>query len=174
MKKAYQNMRGFWLDAANFHNKRGILEIGPEKIVAAGVEMAFVDGEKLKHVFVATNSLGDSSFYFENNSPSGLGGMLGGHGNQPLQEAAAHMLAYAGKLATQMTKIPAGTQVPSPASAEQVYLLAVSATHIFYTQLTQEQARNPENPFYPMFAYAQQVIGCFRTQDASVQQPPRA
>ena len=167
MNSAYQNMRNFWLDAANVETKHGVLEIGPDKIVSAGVEMALADGNQIKHLMVATNSLGDSSMYFENNSKSGLGGLIGGHTNEKLQEAAARMLAYGSKLTGQMTKITAGGNIPAPASAGQVVLWAVSKTALFYIQLAEESARQPENPFYPLFAYSQQVIGLFQTQDNS-------
>ena len=143
MNKAYQNMRAFWLDAKNMQSRKGAIEIGPEKIVAAAVEMTIPAGEQLKHLLIATNSLGDSSLYFENNSQSGLGGLIGGHGNEPLQEAAAHMLG----------------------------LLAVSKDAVFYKEMPEEDARIPENPFYPMFAYSQQVLGLFKTQQ---QEPPSA
>ena len=72
MNKAYQNMRNFWLDAKNMENRKGAIEIGPEKIIAAAVEMTLADGAQQKHLLIATNSLGDSSLYFENNSKSGL------------------------------------------------------------------------------------------------------
>ena len=164
-------MRAFWLDAKNMQSRKGAIEIGPEKIVAAAVEMTIPAGEQLKHLLIATNSLGDSSLYFENNSQSGLGGLIGGHGNEPLQEAAAHMLAYAAKLTAQMTKIPAGAEVPAPSKAGQVCLLAVSKDAVFYKEMPEEDARKPENPFYPMFAYSQQVLGLFKTQQ---QEPPSA
>lgn len=172
MNKAYENMRAFWLDAKNFDHRKGILEIGPEKIVAAGVEMAIADGDTVKHLLIATNSLGDSSIYFENNSKSGLGGMIGGHGNEPLQEAAAHMLAYGGKLTAQMTKIPANQPLPASFQAGRVCLFAVSKQSIFYKELSEEELRNPDNEFYPMFAYSQQTIGLFKMQE--MQQPPSA
>lgn len=172
MNKAYANMRTFWLDAKNLNNRKGVIEIGPEKIVAAGVEMALADGMLLKHLLIVTNSLGDSSLYFENNSKSGVGGMIGGHGNEPLQEAAAHMLAYGGKLTEQMTKIPAGQTLPAPSQAGQVCLFSVSKQFIFYKELPEQDLRNPDHPFYPMFAYSQQVIGLFKTQE--IQQPPSA
>ena len=172
MNKAYENMRAFWLDAKNVENRKGVIEIGPEKIVAAGVEMALDDAGTIKHLLIATNSLGDSSLYFENNSQSGLGGMIGGHGNEPLQEAAAHMLAYAGKLTEQMEKVPAHRPVPAPSRAGQVCLFAVSKEHVFYKEIPEQELRNPENPFYPMFAYSQQVIGLFKTQE--MQRPPSA
>lgn len=165
MKEAYKNMRHFWLDATNLDNRKGVLEIGPEKIVAAGLEMPFEDGKTVKYVFLGTNSLGDSSFYFENNSPSGLGGVIGGHGNEKLQTAAAHMLAYAAKLASQMECLPAGQELPACAVGN-VCLVAVSKDKLFYKQLPESDARNTENPFYPMYAYAQQTVGFFREQQA--------
>lgn len=170
MNQAYQNMRMFWLDANNMQHRNKAIEIGPEKIVAALVEMTMLDGDQLKHLLIATNSLGDSSLYFENNSKSGLGGMIGGHGNEPLQEAAAHMLAHAAKLTSQMTKLPAGADVPAPSKAGQVCLMAVSTESVFYKELAEEEVRKQDNPFYPMFAYSQQVIGLFKTQ----QEPPSA
>lgn len=163
-------MRAFWLNAKNMEHRHKAIEIGPEKIVAAAVEMTMMDGEQLKHLLIATNSLGDSSLYFENNSKSGLGGMIGGHGNEPLQEAAARMLAHAAKLTAQMTKLPAGSEVPSPSKAGQVCLIAVSNEFVFYKEMPEEEARKQDNPFYPMFAYSQQVIGLFQAQ----QQPPSA
>ncbi len=172
MNKAYENMRAFWLDAKNVDNRKGVIEIGPEKIVAAGVEMALDDAGTMKHLLIATNSLGDSSLYFENNSQSGLGGMIGGHGNEPLQEAAAHMLAYAGKLTEQMEKVPAHRPAPAPSRAGQVCLFAVSKEQVFYKEIPEQELRNPENTFYPMFAYSQQVIGLFKTQ--KMQRPPSA
>lgn len=166
MKKAYKNMRAFWLDASNLENRKGVIEIGAEKIVAAGVEMAAHDGTQLKYVFVATNSLGDSSLYFENNSPSGLGGFVGGHGNEALQETAARMLAHASKLTAQMT-LAEGQLLPAPEQVGQVVIFALSKTKLFFTQLLEKDARNPENPFYPVFAYSQQVIGHFSAQNAA-------
>jgi len=165
MKKAYKNMRAFWLDATNLENRKGVIEIGAEKIVAAGVEVTVSDGTQIKHVLVATNSLGDSSFYFENNSPSGLGGFVGGHGNEKLQETAARMLAHASKLTAQMT-LAEGQLLPASEESGQVVIFALSKTKLFFTQLSEHDARNPENPFYPVFAYSQQVIGHFSRQNA--------
>ena len=172
MNKAYENMRAFWLDAKNMVTRKEVIEIGPDKIVAAAVEMVFPDGERLKHILVATNSLGDSSLYFENNSKSGLGGQIGGHDNQKLQETAAYMLAYAGKLAAQMIKLPVEAVVPSPSKTGQVCLMAVSKENIFYREFAETDLRKPDHPFYPMFAYSQQVIGLFGQQEP--QQPARA
>lgn len=167
-------MRAFWLNAKNMEHRNGVLEIGPEKIVAAAVEMVMPDGGQLKHLLIATNSLGDSSLYFENNSKRGLGGMIGGHGNEPLQEAAAHMLAHAAKLTAQMTKLPVGAEVPSPSKAGQVCLVAVCKEAVFYKELAEQDARQPDNSFYPMFAYSQQVIGLFKTQQEQESPSARA
>lgn len=166
MKSSYKNMRAFWLDAKNLENRKGVIEIGPEKIVAAGVEMAVADGTSVKYVLVATNSLGDSSFYFENNSKSGLGGFVGGHGNAPLQEAAARMLAHASKLTAQMTPVN-GQDLPAPTQSGHVVIFALSKEKLFFKELAETDARNPENDFYPVFAYSQQVIGHFSTQSAA-------
>lgn len=166
MKQAYKNMRDFWLDIKNLENRKGIIEIGPDKICVAGIEMVFLDGTDKKHLFLATNSLGDSSLYFENNSKSGLGGVIGGHGHEALQTAAAHMLAHASKLTGNMTAEPAGTELPAPTGPEYVRLFAVSKEKLFHAEIKEADARNPENAFYPFFAYSQQTIGFFRAQES--------
>lgn len=167
MKQAYKNMRDFWLDVKNLENRKGIMELGADKICVAGVEMAVTDGVQTKHVFVATNSLGDSSLYFENNSKSGIGGFIGGHDNAPLQDAAAHMLAHASKLTAQMTRMSVTEELPAPTGVGQVRLFAVAKDFLFHTELNEQDARKTDNPFYPFFAYSQQVIGSFRAQQTN-------
>ncbi len=167
MKPAYRNMRAFWCDAKNVANRKGVIEIGPDKIVIAGVEMAMADGKELKHILIATNSLGDTSLYFENNSPSGIGGVIGGHGNEKLQTAAARFLAYAAKLSSKMAFLPAGTPLPELTSPAEVCLFAVSNEKLFFVRLDEQELRQPENPFYPMFAYSQQVLGFFKEQQSA-------
>lgn len=164
MKQAYINMRNFWLDIKNLENRKGILKLGPDHIAVAGIEMALSDAEQRKHLFLATNSLGDSSLYFENNSPSGLGGQIGGHDNEALQTAAAHMLAHASKLTSQMQALPAGALLPAPSAAGQVRLFAVSDEKLFHIEFNETDVRKPEHPFCPFFAYSQQVLGFFREQ----------
>lgn len=159
------------MDVNNLENRKGVIEIGPDGICVAGIEMAFTDEGHTKHLFLATNSLGDSSFYVENNSPSGLGGMIGGHGNEALQEAAAHMLAYAGKLTEKMTRLAAGQALPPPSSDQYVRLFAVSKTQLFHIEFKEEELRHPTHPFYPFFAYSQQTLGFFREQQSSVAHP---
>ena len=174
MKQAYLNMRNFWLDVKNLENRKGVIEIGPDKISVAGIEMALPDGDEIKHLFLATNSLGDSSLYFENNSKSGLGGVIGGHGHEALQEAAARMLAHASKLTGEMTSVKAGGELPPPSAPEMVRLFAVSKEKLFYTELPEAVLRNPENNFYPFFAYSQQTLGLFKKQQEDASQPPQA
>lgn len=157
-------MRKFWLDVKNLENRKGVIEIGPDRISVAGVEMALADGVVTKHLFLATNSLGDSSLYFENNSKSGIGGSIGGHGNEALQTAAAHMLAYAGKLTAQMQCVAAGEELPAPSKPGWVRLFAVSNEKLFHAEFEETQLRDPQHPFYPFFAYSQQTLGFFRTQ----------
>ena len=165
MNKAYENMRNFWLDVKNLENRKGIMELGADKISVAGVEMPVPDGNQTKYLLVATNSLGDCSLYFENNSKSGLGGMIGGHGHEALQTAAAHMLAHAAKLTDKMTSVPTGGELPAPSAPGMVRLFAVSKDKLFYAESAETELRNPENPFYPFFAYSQQTVGFFRTQE---------
>ncbi|OUO57497.1 hypothetical protein [Candidatus Avelusimicrobium gallicola] len=172
MKQAYVNMRNFWLDVKNLENRKGVIEIGPDKISVAGIEMAMQDGNEVKHLFLATNSLGDSSLYFENNSKSGLGGIIGGHGHEALQETAARMLAHASKLTGEMTAVAAGGELPPPSSPQMVRLFAVSKEKLFYTELPEVNLRNPENNFYPFFAYSQQTLGLFREQETQASSKP--
>lgn len=171
MKTSYLNMRNFWLDVTNLENRKGVIEIGPQGICVAGIEMAIQDGPDTKHLFLATNSLGDSSLYVENNSASGLGGVIGGQGQPDLQEAAAHMLAYAGKLAEQMTAMPTGNPLPPPSTEAYVRLFAVSKKQLFHVEFKEEDLRKPEHPFYPFFAYSQQTLGYFRKQQAQASAP---
>lgn len=167
MKQAYINMRNFWLDVKNLENRKGVIEIGPDEISVAGIEMAFLDGAETKHLFLATNSLGDSSLYFENNSKSGLGGVIGGHGHEALQEAAARMLAHASKLTGKMTALPVGSEMPAPSSPAMVRLFAVSKKKLFHIEIAEVELRKPENDFYPFFAYSQQTLGFFRQQETA-------
>ncbi len=171
MKKAYINMRNFWLDVKNLENRNGVVKLGPDRIAIAGIEMALTDGAQRKHLFLATNSLGDSSLYFENNSPSGLGGQIGGHDNEGLQTAAARMLAHASKLTAHMQALPAGTALPAPSAVGQVRLFAVSDDKLFHAEFGEADIRKPEHPFYPFFAYSQQVVGSFREQTAQQKTP---
>ena len=46
-----------------------------------------------------------------------------------------------------------------------IRLFAVSKEKIFHTELPEAELRNPENDFYPFFAYSQQTLGFFRQQD---------
>ena len=43
MNKAYETMRGFWLDVKNLQHKKEVPQLGEQKICIAGVEMAAKD-----------------------------------------------------------------------------------------------------------------------------------
>ena len=77
------------------------------------------------------------------------------------------MLAHASKLTGKMTSAPAGSELPPPSSPAMVRLFAVSKDKLFHIELEEASARNPDNDFYPFFAYSQQAIGFFRQQQAA-------
>ena len=92
--------------------------------------------------------------------------MLGGHGNEALQNAAAHMLAHASKLTREMERLPAGSALPAPSGDGYVRFFAVSKEYLFHLETKETDVRQPEHPFYPFFAYSQQTLGFFRAQEA--------
>lgn len=159
MNTAYKNMRDFWLDAKNLENKKGVPTAGEYDICIAGVEMAMRDEQGyVKNLLVAGSTLGDSSMYFENQSESGLGGFLG---NDKAKDVALKMIAEAAKMPGQMEP---SQGLPELKDTEHVLLFAVSKDgRVFRKELLEKDARNPENPFYPFFAYSQQLIGVFRS-----------
>lgn len=163
MNKAYETMRAFWLDVNNLQHKKEVPQLGEQKICVAGVEMAAVDTQgKIKNLMIAASSLGNASVYFENNSASGLGGFTGGAASGPVREKALRLMQAAASAAGRLQ--PAATLTPQ-SNAENVTLFAVSGQGQLYVQeLKETDARNPENPFYPFFAYTQQVLGAFRAE----------
>ena len=62
--------------------------------------------------------------------------------------------------------LAAGQELPAPTQSGHVVLFALSKEKLFFKELDETQARNPENDFYPVFAYSQQVIGHFSAQAA--------
>ena len=98
MNKAYETMRGFWLDVNNLQHKKEVPLLGDKKICVAGVEMAAQDPKGgIKNVLIAASSLGNASVYFENNSPSGLGGFTGGAASGPVRDKALRLMQAAAK-----------------------------------------------------------------------------
>lgn len=172
MNKAYETMRGFWLDAKNLLHKREVPALGDHKICVAGVEMAATDDRGgVKNLMAAASSLGNASMYFENHSASGLGGFTGGASSGPVRDKALRLMQAAAEAAG---KLDAVASLPQQKDPSRVTLFAVSADgRIFAKELAESQARDPQNELYPFFAYTQQLIGAFREeQQPSAPVPP--
>lgn len=163
MNKAYETMRAFWLDVNNLQHKKEVPLLGEQKICVAGVEMAAVDTQgKIKNLMIAASSLGNASVYFENNSASGLGGFTGGAASGPVREKALRLMQAAAGAAGRLQEASSLTPQSNP---ENVTLFALSGDgKLFVQELKEADARNPENPLYPFFAYTQQVLGAFRAE----------
>lgn len=161
MSKAYEAMRAFWMDAESLRHKKDVPLLGAEKICIAGVEMAATDDQdETKHLLIAASSLGNASVYFENNSPSGLGGFTGGSAAGPVQEKALLLMNAAAA-----AQLPEVETVPAPQDPSYITLFTVSGQNKRYAQtIKEEQARDPQHPLYPFFAYTQQLLGSFREQ----------
>ncbi|MBR2864867.1 MAG: hypothetical protein IKC13_01160 [Elusimicrobiaceae bacterium] len=168
MNKAYETMRGFWLDVKNLQHKSDVPQLGKYKICIAGVEIAALDTKgKIKNLMIAASSLGNASVYYENNSASGLGGFTGGAANGPVREKALCLMQAAAKDAEQLTAV---THLLGQKDPQSVTLFAVSADGQLYAKEVKEaEVRNPQHPLYPFFAYTQQVLGAFRTEQAQAQ-----
>lgn len=174
MNKAYESMKKFWLDVNNLQHKKEVPALGAAQVCIAGVEMAALDDKgQLKHILVAASSLGNASLYFENNSPSGLGGFTGGAASGPVRDKALHMMQAAAKVAE---KIGTVDQFPPLQNPENVILFIIDKDgHIRAIEKADQEVRKSENELYAMFAYSQQLIGAFRsmqeqTASAAVQQ----
>lgn len=170
MNKAYETMRGFWLNVHNLKHREEVPQLGPQKICVAGVEMAAADEKGvLKHILIAASSLGNASMYFENNSPSGIGGFTGGAASGPVREKALHLLQTAAKTAE---KLPVTQQLPLLQDPAQVTLFALSGDgNLRAVTLPEAEARKPENEWYGFFAYSQQLLGAFRSVQEQAEKP---
>lgn len=169
MNKAYETMRGFWLDVKNLQHKNEVPQLGEKKICIAGVEMAAKDTKGgIKNLIIAASSLGNASVYFENNSASGLGGFTGGAASGPVREKTLHLMQAAAANALRLEKVDV---LQAQSDPEHITLFAVSAEgQIYAKDLLEKEARNPENPLYPFFAYTQQVLAAFRQEQAQAEQ----
>ena len=162
MNKAYKNMRNFWLDADNFKDKAGPKGAGAAGILIAGLEYCMKDNNgSLKNIFLAASVLGNASLYFENNSPAGLGGMIG-ENNEIIKKAALNFINEGAQTVDKMMPVPA---LPEPKDPMKVTLFAVNEKQTFYIELEELAARNTQNPFYKFYAYSQQLIGAFRQNE---------
>lgn len=179
MNKAYEAMRGFWLDVNNLQHKKEVPMLGGKEICVAGVEMAARDTKGgIKNLIIAASSLGNASVYFENNGPSGLGGFTGGSSSGPVRDKALRLMQAAAQAADKLTAVERLEPQQDPQS---VTLFAVSGQgQIYAASLKETDARNPQGAFYAFFAYTQQLLGAFRSeqekcacapQDAQKQKP---
>ena len=115
MNKAYQTMREFWLDVNNLQHKKEVPQLGKQKICVAGVEMTAADEQgELKHILIVASSLGNASVYFENNSPSGIGGFTGGAASGPIRDKALRMMKAASLAADELQEVIAMPQQAEP------------------------------------------------------------
>ena len=170
MNKAYETMRGFWLDVNNLQHKKEVPLLAERKICVAGVEMAARDTQGgIKNLMIAASSLGNASVYFENNSASGLGGFTGGASSGAVREKALRMMQAAASLADQLEPVPSLLAQSNP---DNLTLFAVSGEgQIYAKELPEAEARQRENPLYGFFAYSQQLLGAFRTEQEQTAQP---
>lgn len=170
MKTAYQTMRSFWLDVKNLQHKEEFPVVGDKKICVAGVEMAVADEQnKIKHILIAAASLGNASIYFENNSPSGIGGFTGGGSSGPIKEKAKQVIEAAAAVAD---KLEIAAQLEMSEDPSRVSLFALGADGQLYTaSVLEAEVRKPEHPLYAFFAYTQQLLGVFREQQQAAGKP---
>lgn len=168
MNNAYQTMRAFWLDVKNLQHKEAVPQLGEQRVCVAGVEMAAVDGKgTVKNLLIAASSLGNASVYFENNSAGGIGGFTGGGTNGPIHEKALQVLQAAAAVAGQLPVVHA---FAPQSDTDSVTLFTVSGDgQIRAAQLKEVQVRQREHPLYVFFAYTQQLLGSFRTQQEAAQ-----
>ena len=165
-------MRAFWLDVNNLQHKKEVPLLGEQQICIAGVEMAAKDSHGgIKNLMIAASSLGNASVYFENNSASGLGGFTGGAASGPVRDKALRLMKAAAAAAG---KLQQSQQLPVQNNPENVTLFALSGEGKLYVQeLKEADARNPENPLYPFFAYTQQLLSAFRAAQETAQAPQK-
>ena len=164
---AYHTMKSFWLDVKNLQHKKEVPALGEYHICVAGVEMAALDDKGVvKNLLIAASSLGNCSVYFENNSPSGIGGFTGGTNSGPIHEKAQLLLKAAADTAG---KLPVVEKLPLQQNPENITLFTVSTQgEIRAQQIKESQAHTPANPLYAFFAYTQQLFGAFRAEQETV------
>jgi len=168
MNKPYETMRRFWMDATNLKHKQEVPLLGDKKICVAGVEMAALDKQgALKHILIVASSLGNASVYFENNSPSGIGGFTGGGSNGPVKEAAQHLMQAAADAGAQLPEVAQVSVNDNPAEVS-LFALAENAA-VYAARVAETEVRKAEHPLYAFFAYTQQLLGAFRAEQEKAQ-----
>ena len=170
MNKAYHTMREFWLDVNNLQHKKEVPQLGKEKICVAGVEMAAADEQgETKRILIVASSLGNASLYFENNSPSGLGGMTGGAASGPIRDKALRMVRAASMAGENLQEV---IGMPSEVVPGTVTLFAVTAEgKLRAAKLLESDVRKTDHALYEFFAYSQQLLGAFRNEQEAAQTP---
>ena len=163
MNNAYKAMREFWLDVKNLQHKEEVPALGNCKICVAGIEMAALDRNgKIKNLILAASSLGNASMYFENNSPSGLGGFTGGADQGPVRNKAQLVLQAAAQAAEKMSVVP---ELAVQIQPQDVTLFTVSEDGVIRAASVVElDVRQTSHPLYGFFAYTQQLLGAFRIE----------
>ena len=168
MTSAFENMRAFWLDANNFKTKD--TNETPATCVC-GIEFCMLDHyQKPKKIFIAASFLGNASMYFENNSKSGIGGVIGGDSKE-MKKAAFDFLTEAQNCQKNMQKTDI---LPLPEEIGKITLFIVGKDGVFAHTESEETLRNQNNPFYKFFAASQKLIGVFRWQQDNAQKPAQA
>lgn len=162
MNKAYGAMREFWLDVKNLQHKNEVPLLGERKICVAGVEIAARDRQgNIKNFMIVASSLGNASVYFENNSASGLGGFTGGAADGAVREKALQMM----QSAAQAADLSPVAHLAPQQNTDSVTLFVVDGEgHIYAKEIKEASARDPKNNLYAFFAYSQQLLGAFRTE----------
>lgn len=171
MNNAYKNMRGFWLDINNLESKTGLKAEGKDEILIAGLEYCMADNEgKIKNIILAASVLGNASLYFENNSPAGIGGMIG-ENNEAVKKAALNFIKAGAELTDKMTS---SDILPEPKEINKITLFTINKKHTFFITLDEQSARDTKNDFYKFYAYSQQLIGAFRHIDEQAHKQEQA
>ncbi|ACC98647.1 hypothetical protein Emin_1095 [Elusimicrobium minutum Pei191] len=166
MRSAYQNMRHFWIHESKKDVKAKFPELGENNIIIAGIEFSMEDhNKKEKNIFFASSTLGDTSMYFENNSPSGIGGLIAGD-DAMVKEASKNLLDAASKAASLMV---VSDELPS-ADLFKTTFFAVSKHTLYTKQLTNEEGLDKENPFHPFFKAANKMLTALRVADAKAKE----
>jgi hypothetical protein len=168
MTSAFENMRAFWLDANNFKTKD---TKETPAICVCGIEFCMLDHyQKPKKVFIATSHLGNASMYFENNSPSGIGGVIG-KDSKEMKKASFDFLTEAQNCQKNMTKTET---LPLPSKIGKITLFLIGKDGIFTHTENEDSLRNQNNLFCKFYMASQHLIGVFRWQQDNEQKPAQA
>ncbi len=158
MKEPYRIKRLFWHNLKNF-DKPGIHSFGVDEIIAAGVEFHMCDScGHPKNLFIAANSDGDSSFYYEKDSAPGMGAIIGEH-SKIFRHIINNLLNEAGDLTYNME---CHKKLYQPPKLNFVTFFALGHKGRFYKTLTYNEVHSREHPYYPLFTYAKQLLSEMR------------